>query len=148
VVLQDSTGSFELNYINVITKGRTMTRFNRKGGFHISKWTGTDDSAEWFLHVDNPGAYKVTINYAANKGSEGIPFEINIASSVFNSNVIYTGEWFDFHKFSIGYIAQLNPGDYTLAMRPKESGENYLMWLKSITLNPVEIVKKEGWGVN
>ena len=148
VVSQDQNGSFELNYLKVITHGNTMTRFNRKGGFHISKWTGPDDSAEWVFHVDKPGAFQVLIDYAANKNSEGKPYEIKVGSSTFKTSVLYTGEWFEYHKFPVGYIEHLEPGDYTVTIHPKESGDSYLMWLSSITLNPVKSIKKEGWGVN
>ena len=71
-----------------------------------------------------------------------------IASSAFKTSVIYTGDWFDYHKFPVGYIEHLNPGEYTVTIRPKESGDTYLMWLRSITLNQVKSIKKEGWGVN
>jgi len=148
VVLQSEKGSIVLDYLKVITHGKTMTRFNRKGEYHISKWMGQEDSAEWLVHVDKPGAFQVLIDYAANKESEGKPYEITIASSTFKTSVVYTGDWFVYHKFPVGYIEHLNPGDYTVTIRPKESSDTYLMWLHSITLNPVKSIKKEGWGVN
>ena len=148
VVLQDETGSIELNYLTAITHGKTMTRFNRKGGFHISKWTGPEDSADWFVHVDKPGAFQVNITYAANKEWEGKPFEIKVGSSSFKTSVIYTGDWFEYHKFPIGYIELLNPGDYTLTIRPKVSSDTYLMYLSSIKLLPVKSNKTKGWAVN
>ena len=83
MAFQDDTGSIELNYMNVITHGKTMTRFNRKGGFHISKWTGPEDSASWFVHSDKPGTFQVNITYAANKEWEGKPFEIIIGPDTF-----------------------------------------------------------------
>lgn len=148
LVLQDSTEAFELDYAKAITHGKTMTRFNRKGGFHISKWTGPEDSIEWLIHVDKPGAFQVLIDYAANKESEGKPYEIKVGSYTFKTSVLYTGDWFDYRKFSVGYVEHLNPGDYTVTIQPKESDETYLMWLRSIKLNPVKGIKKEGWGVN
>lgn len=148
VVLQGENGSIELDYLKVITHGKSMTRFNRKGGYHISKWTGPEDSAEWLVHVDKPGAFQVLIDYAANKESEGKPYEVTIASSTFKTSVVYTGDWFVYHKFPVGYVEHLNSGDYKVTIRPGESGDTYLMWLHSITLNPVKSIKKEGWGVN
>jgi alpha-L-fucosidase len=148
LVLQNENGSISLDYLTVITHGKTMTRFNRIGGFHISKWTGPEDSADWFLHVEKPGAFQVIIDYAAKKEWEGKQFEIVIGSLAFNTSVINTGNWFVYKKFPVGYIELKNPGDYKVTIRPKESGDNYLMWLRSITLNPVKSIKKEGWGVN
>jgi alpha-L-fucosidase len=148
VVIQAETGSIELDYLKAITHGKTMTRFNRKGGFHISKWTGPEDSAEWSVHVDKPGAFQVNIDYAARKEWQGKPFEIKVGSSTFKTSVLYTGDWFEYRKFPVGYIERLNPGDYTVTIRPKESSDTYLMWLRSITLSPIKSIKKEGWGVN
>ena len=148
VVLQGENGTIKLDYLKAITHGKSMTRFNRKGGYHISKWTGPEDSVDWIIHVDKPGAFQVSIDYAAKKEWEGKVFEIIVAASTFKTSVLYTGDWFEYHKFPVGYIEHLNPGDYTVTIRPKESGDTYLMWLRSITLNPVKSIKKEGWGVN
>jgi|WetSurMetagenome_2_1015567.scaffolds.fasta_scaffold66441_1 alpha-L-fucosidase len=148
LVFQDDTGSIELNYLKVITKGKTMTRFNRKGGFHISKWTGPEDSASWFVHIDKPGTFQVNITYGAKKEWEGKSFEISIGRSSFETSVICTGDWFEYQKFPVGYIELKKPGDYTVIIRPRISSDTYLMWLHSITLNPIKSKKKEGWGVN
>ena len=148
MVLQDETGSIELNYLTAITSGKAMTRFNRKGEFHISKWTGPEDAAEWFVHIDKPGAFQVNIDYAANKEWEGKPFEVIVGSSSFKTYVMYTGDWFEYQKFPVGYIEYLNPGDYTVTIRPKESSDTYLMYLSSIKLLPVKSNKTKGWAVN
>ncbi len=148
VVLQDTTGKIELDYKKAITNGKSMTRFNRKGGFHISKWTGPQDSVTWLIHVNKSGPFQVNINYAAKKEWEGMPFEIIVGSSTFNTSVVGTGDWFDYLKFPVGYIENLNSGDYTVTIKPKQLNDSYVMWLKSITLNPVKTIKTEGWGVN
>jgi alpha-L-fucosidase len=148
VVLQKETGLIELDYLKAITHGKAMTRFNRKGGFHISKWTGPEDSAEWLVHVDKPGAFQVIIDYAAKKEWEGKHFEIVIGSTTIKPYVVCTGEWFEYRKFPAGYVEHLGKGDYKVTIRPKERSDTYLMWLRSITLNPVKSSKKEGWGIN
>jgi alpha-L-fucosidase len=146
IVFQNDTGSIELNYLTVITNGKTMTRFNRKGGFHISKWTGPDDSAKWIIHLDKAGKFRVNISYAAKKDWEGKKYKIIIGSSSFEKSVISTGDWFDYHNFPVGYIELKNPGDYTIIVRPCESGSTSLMWLQSVVLNPVKCEKSKGWG--
>ena len=125
-----------------------MTRFNRKGGFHISKWTGPEDSAEWIIHSDKPGTFQVNISYAAKREWAGKQFEITIASSSFKKSVMDTGDWFEYQNFPVGYFELKNPGDFKVIVRPKESGSTSLMWLNSLTFNPVESKKSEGWGVN
>jgi alpha-L-fucosidase len=148
VVLPNDSGSIVMDYLKAVTHGKTMTRFNRKGGFHISKWMGPDDSAEWSIHVDRPGTYRIDVSYGAKREWEGKPFEIKVATSIFNKKVVYTGDWFDYRQFPIGYIDNLTPGDYKVTIRPTEAGKDYLMWLHSITMTPVNYNKKEGWGVN
>lgn len=148
VVLQNETGKIEFNYLTAITRGKTMTRFNRKGGFHISKWTGPEDAVDWFVHVDKPGKFKMNITYAANKEWEGKQFEITIGKSRIEKSVICTGDWYEYHEFPVCYIDLPKAGDYTLTIRPKVSSETYLMYLSSITLNPTDSIKQAGWVTN
>ncbi len=148
VVLQENTGKMELNYLTAITHGGAMKRFNRKGGFHISKWTKPEDAVEWIIHVDKPGMFRVNIDYAASKEMEGRPFEIIIADSHIEKKVVCTGDWFEYHQFPAGYIMLPEAGEYTLTIRPKEKSDFYLMYLRSIVLDPVVAVKKTGWSAS
>ncbi|OFX35172.1 MAG: hypothetical protein A2W90_04600 [Bacteroidetes bacterium GWF2_42_66] len=148
IVLQTEDGSMNLDYQKAIPHGKAMRRFNRKGGYHISKWTGPKDSVEWFIHVDKAGAFKVSVEYGAKKEWEGRRFELVVGNSTFSMPVQYTGDWFDYFKFPVGYIEHLSAGDYKVTIRPKESNDDYLMWLRSISISPVEKIKQEGWGVN
>lgn len=145
IVLQDTTGKLELNYLTAVTHGKTKTRYNRKGNFHISKWTGPDDAVEWFVRVNEPATFSVSITYAANKEWEGKPFEITVGKSHIEKPVIYTGDWYEYQEFPIGYTGLLKAGVYTLTIRPKVLSETYLMYLSSITLNPVKSIKNQGW---
>ena len=145
-VTPDEDGSLKLDYLTASTHGNTMTRFNRKGGFHISKWTGPGDTAEWLIRVDKPEKFKVSVEYAANKEWEGKPYTITIGESRLEREVVCTGGLFDYHKLPVGYTELPKAGEYQLTIRPKKPGATYLMYLHSITLEPVEKIKKEGWG--
>jgi alpha-L-fucosidase len=148
IVLQNDSGSIKLNYLKVNTHGKTMTRFNRKGGFHISKWTAPEDYAVWYVHLDKAGIFQVTIDYAAKQEWEGKLFEIIVGSTSIKRQVIGTGDWFEYHNFPVGYVELKDPGDYTVTIRPENSSDTYLMYLQSLTLNPVKTAKKEGWGAD
>jgi alpha-L-fucosidase len=148
MVVQNDTGKIELNYLTAISHGKSMTRFNRKGGFHISKWTGPEDAVDWHINVTRPGKFKINVNYAANKEWEGKLYEITAGKSNIENRVICTGDWYEYKEFPVGYIEFDKTGEYTLTIRPKVSSETYLMYLRSITLNPVEGIKNSGWGVN
>jgi alpha-L-fucosidase len=147
-VVQDEAGQIELNYLTASTRGRAMTRFNRKGGYHISKWKGPDDAVDWSIDIDKPGKFKVSINYAANKEWEGKPFEITVGKSYLEKSVIYTGGFFDYQEFPAGYFEFTKSGRYTLTIRPKELSNTYLMYLRSIKLSPVKTIKQAGWSAN
>jgi alpha-L-fucosidase len=146
LVLQDETGMMECNYLTAITSGKTMTRFNRKGGFHISKWTEPDDMSEWIIRVKEPGEFKVNMTYSALDEWEGKPFEITIGGTRIEKPVIRTGGLFEFYSYPVGYIRLSEAGDYTLTIRPKTQDDTYLMYLRSITLEPVKKSKESGWG--
>jgi alpha-L-fucosidase len=148
IVFRNDTGSVELNYLTVITHGKTMTRFNVKGGFHISRWTGPGDSAEWVIHLDKAGIFRVDISYAAKKEWEGKQYEISIGSTSFEKSVIHTGDWFDYNRFPVGYIEIKKPGNYTINIHPKDPGSTPLMWLRYVALDPVKSKKSGGWGSN
>ena len=148
VVLQENTGKMELNYLTAITHGGAMKRFNRKGGFHISKWTKPEDKVEWIIHADKPGMFRVNIDYAASQEMEGGSFEVIIADSHIEKKVVCTGDWFEYRQFPAGYIALPEAGEYTLTIRPKGISDSYLMYLRSIILDPVTAVKKTGWSAN
>ena len=148
VVLQDEHGKIECNYLTAVTHGNAVTRFNRKGGFHISKWRGPEDSVKWVAKIDKPGKFRVNITYAANREWEGKKFEIAIGDSHIEKNVIHTGDWYEFLELPVGYAELPEAGEYTLTIRPEKAGDTYLMYLQSLTLMPVERIKHEGWGVN
>ena len=148
VVAQDTKGIIEINYLTAKTHGKAKTRYNRKGNFHISKWTGPEDSVDWDIQVNKPGIFKVDISYAANKEWEGKPYEISDGTSSIKPSIIFTGNLFEYHEFPIGYFNFQKSGRYTLTIRPLSSSDSYLMYLNSIKLSPVKIKKTEGWGVN
>ena len=148
IVLKDEKGILELNYLTSITQGKAKTRFNRKGGFHISKWTGPEDNVGWRVRVDQPGVFKVTISYAADKEWEGQQYEISENLSVIKSSVIYTGIPYSYLEFPVGYLQFEKPGDYTLTIKPVKSSNTNLMYLRYIKLIPVKNIKTEGWSIN
>ena len=59
LVTAGSDAPFHLDCMNGVTAGKAVKRFNRKGGFFISKWTSPEDSVTWHLLVSQTGSYKV-----------------------------------------------------------------------------------------
>ena len=147
-VFQDESGTLTLDYLTVKTTGKTVTRFNRKGGFHISKWTGPDDIAEWLINIKKPGKFRVNITYAANKELTGKKYEIAAANHLIRQSVVHTGDWYDYHEFPAGYLEFPEAGVIRLKIRPAEQITTNLMYLKSVRLDPVKETKSDGWSSN
>lgn len=145
---QDAKGTIELDYLTAITHGKAVTRFNRKGGFHISKWAGPEDSVAWRIRVNTPGRFKVSITYSANQEGAGKPFEITLGQTRIEQSTIYTGDWFVYHEFPVGYFEFPKPGEYTLTVRPQCAGSTSGLYLRSITLRPAAGKERSGWGVD
>ena len=148
LVLQGENLRYDFNFLTAMTHGNAVTRFNRKGGFHISKWKEPEDFVEWIASIDKPGKFRLNISYSAIKEWEGKAFEIFIDNVRFEKTVISTGDWFEFKEFPVGYIDLPESGNIKVMVRPKKAGDSYLMYLRSLTLVPVENIKHSGWGVS
>jgi alpha-L-fucosidase len=148
VVRPGKNGEYELTYLTSQTHGNAVTRFNRKGGFHISKWKGPEDFAEWIVNVEKPGKFRLDISYSANNGCGGEPFEIFVDEKRFEKTVIPTGGLFEFHDFPVDYIELPGKENITVKIRPKHASDFCHMYLQSLTLIPVDSIKHSGWGVS
>ncbi len=152
VVTLNEKGVLEFDYLKVITSGKALKRYSRKLGFNISKWTNFNDIATWHVQIDKPGLYKVTVDYAADKESDGSPYVISLGSSSITPKVIYTGSKFnllpDFYNFAVGYLEIKQPGKYTLTMKPLTESELNLMYLRRLVLLPVEDKPEADWSDN
>ncbi len=148
VIHQDENGKVELDYLTANTHGNTKTRFNRKGDFHISKWTTPDDAVDWKIQIDKPGLFRLDICYAANNEWDGKAYEVRMDDLSMKPGVISTGGWFEYKTFPVGYIDLPGQGEHILSIRPLSVSNSNLMYLKSVTLEPVEKEKAEGWAVN
>jgi len=134
-VPQNDDGSFRLDYLAAITRGRVVKRFNRKGEFHISKWQDPEDSIIWHLDVSKPGAFGVEITYAALEDRAGGPYEIGAEDSQVTAEVEPTGDWYEYETFPLGTI-DLAGGPQTVEIHPRSELPEDLMYFKAIELKP------------
>jgi alpha-L-fucosidase len=137
LVTQGSDAPFHLDYMNGVTAGKAIKRFNRKGNFFISKWTGTGDSVTWQLLVSQAGSYKVRIKYAARDEWQGGKYSVTIGTHTLTGVVERTGEDFDYKTFDLGTIALPQVGPITVRIHPTEASEHDLMQFQSLDLSPV-----------
>ena len=138
IVSQASDGTIVLDYIRAITGGHTVKRFNRKGKFHISKWTSPEDAVVWHVDVVTPGRFDVKITYAANAQWSGQPYVVQVGQTGLKAEVQPTGKSYDYKTISLGTIEISQPGRHKLLMRPAKKLDNDLMYFRSLELLPAE----------
>ncbi len=134
VVDEDLNNTITLDFVTAVTGGKAVKRFNRKGNFHISKWTGPDDTITWHFTVAAPGTFNVMITYAARDEWRDKEYIIAAGGQNLTARTESTGDWYDYKIFNIGKFQFDKPGNYTLTVRPKSGMEHYLMYFKEIRL--------------
>ena len=135
MVTQGSDTPFQLDYRRAIATGRAVKRFNRDGGFHISKWTGPEDSCEWRLLVSQPARYRVLISYAA---APEFAARLHPPDRRTNprSTGRGTGEGYRYRETELGMVELKKPGPLIVRLAPKDAGVN-LMYLQRLVLRQV-----------
>jgi hypothetical protein len=123
--------------MNGATAGEAVKRFNRKGNFFISKWTGPDDSITWHLFVSQTGSYKVHIKYAARGEWQGSKYSLTVGSQTLACEVQKTGEDFDYKTLDLGTVSLSHAGAITVRIQPAGTYEHDLMQFQSLDLDPV-----------
>jgi alpha-L-fucosidase len=136
LITQGSDSPFELDYLKAVTSGRAEKRFNRGGGFHISKWKGPEDSVAWRLLLSQTGVYRVRVQYAARKGWEGSRYVVRIGSQSLAAAVKATGDWYEYRTFDLGSVNLSKAGEYAVSVRPATASDHNLMYFKSLELKP------------
>jgi len=138
IVSQANDGTIALDYIRAITGGRTVKRFNRKGKFHISRWTTPEDTIVWHVDVATPGRFNVKITYAADAQWSGQPYVVQVGQTKLEAEVQPTGKSYEYKTISLGTIQISQPGRHKLLMRPAKKLDNDLMYFRALELVPVE----------
>jgi len=136
LVTQDTDSALELDYLTAETAGRAVKRFNRDGGFHISKWTGPADSIAWHVLVSVPGSYKVSIRYAARSDWAQSKYVVAVGTQSLGAAVEPTGDWFQYKKFDLGEVRFPKAGEYAVSIRPAATSDHNLMYFQSLKLAP------------
>ena len=137
IVTQGSDETFELDYMTAVTAGKAVKRFNRDGAFHISKWTGPEDSATWHLLISQTGRYKIRIRYAARGEWAGGKYVVAVGAQSITGAVERTGDWYQYRTFELGTVKITKAGDYAVSIRPAAATGHNLMYFQSLELEPL-----------
>jgi len=137
LVIAGSDAPFHLDYMNGVTAGKALKRFNRKGGFFISKWTSPEDSITWHLLVSQTGNYRVQVKYAARAELQGGKYSLTIGPQSLTGVVERTGEDFDYKTLDLGTLKLPQAGPVTVRIQPAGSYDHDLMQFQSLELDPI-----------
>jgi len=126
-----------LDYLNAVTSGKTVKRFNRRGQFHMSKWTGPADQASWRVRFLQPGRYRVHLVCAGAPGRPAGTFVLSAGEQKVQVESPQASEWYQYVSLDAGVLDIAAAGEQELVLRPaRELGQD-LMYCKSITLERV-----------
>jgi alpha-L-fucosidase len=130
-------GTLRLDYVHAVTAGRAVKRYNRRGGFHISKWTAPEDAVTWHLELESPGTFEVNIVYSAREAWAGRKYAVSAADEVLAGHVEASEGWHIYQTTCLGTLSFAQPGHHTLCIAPRVAGEEDLMYLRALELRPV-----------
>ncbi len=136
VITQGSDSPFELDYLQAITAGKAVKRFNRDGKFHIAKWTSPGDSITWHLLLSQAGDYRVRIRYSADKESQDSKYLVTVGQETVTAAVVSTGEGYQYRTFDLGTVRLSKMGACTVQIKPATGYSHNLMFFQLLELAP------------
>lgn len=137
VVLTEAGKPVQLDYLTALTVGNMVKRFNRGGGFHLSKWMAPADGAVWRLNITKPGRYQVRLKSAALPEWAGGKFVVGVGGKDFSATVEASPQPYAYQSHDLGIAELSKPGEYRVYIHPSETLTHDLMYLESIELIPV-----------
>jgi alpha-L-fucosidase len=121
-----------LDYLNAVTSGKTVKRFNRRGQFHISKWTGPADQASWRVRFNEPGRYRVRLVCAASPGRPKGTFVLSAGDREVHIESPQASDWYKYVTLDAGVFEITAAGNQELVLRPaRELGLDVMYFKRS-----------------
>jgi alpha-L-fucosidase len=137
VITEKAGAPVVLDYLNAVTSGKTVKRFNRRGQFHISKWTGPADQASWRVRFLEPGRYRVRLVCAGAPGRPTGTFVLSAGDQKVEVESPQASDWYQYVTLDAGVLEITAAGEQELVLRPaRELGQD-LMYFKSLKLERV-----------
>lgn len=138
VVAQNHEEPIHLDYRTARTSGNAAKRFNRDGGFHISRWTAPGDQARWHIKAASSGLYRVKIRYAARREWHGAKYRVSVDSQSVTATVEPTGDWYQYRTFALGTVRLKTQEETVVTLGPDTAISHYLMYLESLSLERLQ----------
>jgi alpha-L-fucosidase len=102
-------------------------------------WNRTDSGIDWVVRLTERARFRVAVDYAAPAGAGGT-FEIAFGDRTLSGRVRPTENATTFTTADVGEIT-LDPGTFTIAIRPTSIAGEELMRLRRLELTPVRPVE-------
>ena len=104
---------------------------------NLGWWSNPKDHAIWNFVVEQPGTYRVILDYARNPGGESGIVELIIGNEKLSAPVKATESWDDYVDLDMGRVT-LQAGRLELVARPQGLITTALIDLRTIRLIPVK----------
>jgi alpha-L-fucosidase len=109
---------------------------NLLGHVFLTKWTRNDDIPAWRIRVEKAGRYEVRVSQGAARPQAGVLYTVELRGptvAMVKSTVRDTANENVFKEFEIGDVV-LEPGEYTLRVRPEQPNGTATMQLEHVKL--------------
>ncbi len=138
LILQATDGTLKLTAQEAEIEGDGPAAYESGGGKdNIGSWTSEKNIVTWSAKMTKPGKYKVALDYACVKDSEGSTFGVSFGNASVSGRIEATGnDWITFKTADLGAI-ELAAGKLEIKVAPKSKPGLAVMNLRSITLTPV-----------
>jgi putative membrane-bound dehydrogenase-like protein len=103
---------------------------------NLGWWSDPKDHAIWNLLIEQPGVYRVILDYASAPGADGDALELIVGGQKLGGIVKATKGWDDYADLDLGKV-QLDAGQWELVVRPQGSIKTALIDLRTVKLIPV-----------
>ena len=116
--------------------GQRMKMENIFGHAYLTNWTRPGDVPTWKINIPKAGRYQISLRYAAQKSSGGLPFFLKAGDVLLNGKTEVTGDAQVFREFSIGAMT-LKSGEQPLLLQSTAPPGATAMNLEAIILKPM-----------
>lgn len=141
---QRLSGDFSNNLLTAVAEmtGKTSLKlYNYAEEFGVwkhaevlEKWTTPTDRASWVFEVDQPGKYRISLDYSYPLDIPRTEGLIRVAGQNLPFETLATGTRVqDFYHHVIGVVNFPSPGKYTFEIGPKKESEMFIK-LRNITV--------------
>jgi alpha-L-fucosidase len=126
-------GGLTLDADSATVHGRKLAKESRGGVSNLGFWDDPAEFVSWVFKCSQPGAFRVSVVYAAAAGDT--QFVVEAAGQKLVAKVPRTGGWDDFQAVDIGQLEIAQPGEHTVMVGPLNASVWKPMNLRRVTLH-------------